>query len=386
MGGWPSIALALWFALQSPANAANDTTFFSGPEMGARLLANVVRIGATDINEHGFGLVVAVQSRQVYVVTARHVVLLRAPAGAPASPADPSNRAIEVRFCSGDAAGTARAAQVVDAFDAGGHDIALLRVPRPAGYEPLLRALSTEGDVQPSVETWLLGQEDRCGLAPRSGAVASVRDARDNLRVEFPGARGGESGGPAISGYGVLGLITDAEDLSFTLHSIASLEARLRSQNPEWWQLAPARNIPPTDPQAAQIDLSETLNLYLYAASNMQKLLLRPKVPQQLFFDFANDYNVAVNRFRLARERHDATLKTRWPDGVLEQWQVLRDELWHAHQTFWKLNEADSQTIFDQQKAPPAVQTRMRALEPELAHLQQRIPAFLTTLTQGVAP
>ena len=381
-----AMAAALWVALQSTANAANDTTFFTGPEMGARLLANVVRIGATDINEHGFGLVVAVQSRQVFVVTARHVVLPRAQAGAPAAPLDASNRKIEVSFCAGDAGGTARAAQIVDAFDAGGHDIALLRVPRPAGYEPLLRALSTEADVKPGVDAWLLGQEDRCGLAPRSGAVASVRDARDNLRIEFAGARGGESGGPAISGYGVLGLITDAEDLSFTLHSIASLEARLRPQNRDWWQLAAARNIPPTDPLAAQIDLSETLNLYLFAASNMQKLLLRPKVPKQLFFDFANDYNVAVNRFRLARERHDATLKTRWPDGVLEQWQVLRDELWHAHQTFWKLNDADSQTIFDQQKAPPAVQSSMQALEPELVHLQVRIPAFLNTLTKGVTP
>ena len=377
----------LLVAQATPVAATNDSTFFSGPEMGGRLLANVVRIGSLDINEHGFGLVVAAQSRHVFVVTARHVVVPRAQAGAAAPNIDASNRKIEVSFCAGDASGVpGRAAQIVDAFDAGGHDIALLRVPRPAGYEPLLRALALDADVKPGVDSWLLGQEDRCGLAPRSGAVASLRDARDNLRVEFPGARGGESGGPAISGYGVLGLITDAEDLSFTLHSIASLEARLRAQNRDWWQLAAARNIPPTDPLAAQIDLSETLNLYLFAASNLQKLLLRPKVPKQLYFDFANEYNVAVNRFRLARERHDATLKTRWPDGVLEQWQVLRDQLWHAHQTFWKLNDADSQTIFDQQKAPPAVQTSMQALEPELVQLQSSIPAFLQTLTKGVTP
>ncbi|MBC7726503.1 MAG: hypothetical protein H7242_02645, partial [Microbacteriaceae bacterium] len=225
-----------------------------------------------------------------------------------------------------------------------------------------------------------------CGPAPRGGPVARVRDAGAILGVEFPGARGGESGGPVVSGYGVLGLITDADDLSFTLHSIASLEAQLRSYHRDGWQLVAARNIPPTDPLAAQIDLSETLNLYLFAASNLQKLLLRPKVPKQLFFDFANDYNQAVNRFRLARERHDATLKTRWPDGVLAQWQRLRDDVWHAHQTFWQLNDVDSQAIFDQQKTPPAVQTRMQALEPELLQLQARIPAFLQTLTQGAMP
>ena len=383
-GCWRALSTTLLVVVPTAAAQANDTSFLSGPELGARLLSNVVRIASLDINEHGFGWVVSVQSRQVFVVTARHVVLPRAQAGAPAAPVDASNRKIEVSFCAGDAGGTARAAQIVDAFDAGGHDIALLRVPRPTGYEPLLRALSTEADVKPGVDSWLLGQEDRCGLAPRSGAVASVRDARNNLRVEFPGARGGESGGPVISGYGVLGLITDADDLSFTLHSITSLEARLRSQNRDGWQLVTARSIPPTDPLAAQIDLSETLNMYLFAARNLQKLLLRPKVPKQLFFDFANDYNLAVNRFRLARERHDATLKTRWPEGVLAQWQLLRDELWHAHQTFWKLNDADSQTIFDQQKAPPAVQTSMQALEPELVQLQARIPAFLETLTKGV--
>ena len=384
-GWWRAMSATLLVVVQTAAAQANDTTFLSGPELGARLLTNVVRIGSLDINEHGFGLVVSVQSRHVFVATARHVVVPRTQAGAPAPSIDASNRKIEVSFCAGDTTGVPnRAAQIVEAFDAGGHDIALLRVPRPAGYEPVLRALALGADVKPGVDTWLLGQEDRCGLAPRSGAVASVRDARDNLRVEFPGARGGESGGPVISGYGVLGLITDADDLSFTLHSIASLEARLRSQNRDGWQLVAARNIPPTDPLAAQIDLSETLNLYLFAARHLQKLLLRPKVPKQLFFDLANDYNVAVNRFRLSRERHDATLKTRWPDGVLEQWQVLRDQLWHVHQTFWKLNDADSQTIFDQQKAPPAVQTSMQALEPELMLLQARIPAFLQTLTKGV--
>ena len=382
-----ALSATLLVVAQTAAAQANDTTFLSGPDLGAQLLSNVVRIASLDINEHGFGLVVSVQSRHVLVATSRHVVLPRPQPGAPAPSIDPANRQIEVSFCAGDTSGVpSRVAQGVDAFDAGGHDVALLRVPRPAGYAPVLRALALEADVKPGVETWLLGQEDRCGLAPRSGAVASVRDARDNLRIEFPGVRGGESGGPAISGYGVLGLITDAEDLSFTLHSIASLEARVRAHNRDGWHLVVARNIPPTDPLAAQIDLSETLNLYLFAASNLQKLLLRPKVPKQLFFDFANDYNQAVNRFRLARERHDATLKTRWPDGVLAQWQRLRDDLWHAHQTFWQLNDADSQAIFDQQKTPPAVQTRMQALEPELLQLQARIPAFLQTLTQGAMP
>ena len=379
----------LWLTagLAAPACAAGDTTFSSGPELGERLLRNVVRIRSLDSNEHGFGLVVGMQTRHVLIATARHVVLPPATPGTPAATLDAANRKIEVSFCAGDDSGVpSRAAQIVEAFDAGGHDIVLLRVPRPAGYEPLLRALALDAQVKAGQQTWLLGQQQQCGVAPRSGAVAALRDMRENLRIEFPAALGGDSGGPAISGYGVLGLVTDAGDLTFTVHSIASLEARVRAQSPGWWQLEPARNIPLTDPRSAQIDLSETLNQYLFGVRNLQQLLLRPKVPKQLFFDFANDYNAAVNRFRDARERHDATLKTHWPEGVLEQWQMLRDQLWEVHQTFWKLNDTESQAIFDQQKASPAVQKSMQALEPELVQLQANIPAFLKTLSSGVSP
>jgi hypothetical protein len=385
MRAWVVALAAIGLAVQ--ACAAGDTTFYSGPELGARLLNNVVRIRSLDSNEHGFGLVVGAQARHVFIATARHVVLPRAPAGTGAPVPDPAQRQIEVSFCAGDDSGVAsRAAQIVDAFDAGGHDIALLRVPRPAGYTPQLRSVAVDAEVRPAQETWLLGQAQQCGVAARSGAIASLRDARENLRIEFPGALGGNSGGPALSGYGVLGLVTDAEDLTFTLFSIASLETRLRAQSAEWWQLLPAHNIPLTDPRSAQVDLSETLNQYLFGVRNLQQLLLQAKVPQARFVAFANEYNAAVNRFRDARERHDGTLKRHWPEGVLAQWQVLRDQLWQVHQPFWNMNAADSQAIFDRQSAPPAVQERMRALEPELVHLQAGIADFLKTLAQGVTP
>ncbi len=376
--------------LAAPACAAGDSTFSSGPELGQRLLRNVVRIRSLDSNEHGFGLVVGMQTRHVLIATARHVVLPLATSGTPGTPAatlDAANRKIEVSFCAGDESGVpSRAAQIVEPFDAGGHDIALLRVPRPAGYEPLLRVLALDAQVKAGQETWLLGQQQQCGVAPRSGAVAALRDVRENLRIEFPAALGGDSGGPAISGYGVLGLVTDAGDLTYTVHSIASLEARVRAQSPGWWQLEPARNIPLTDPRSAQIDLSETLNQYLFGVRNLQQLLLQTRVPKPRFVAFANDYNAAVTRFRDARERHDGSLQQHWPEGVLGQWRVLRDQLWQVHQTFWNMNAADSQAIFDQQQAPPAVQIRMRALEPELVQLQAGIADFLKTLAQGVTP
>ncbi len=368
------------------APAATDATgFLTGPELGQRLLTDVVRIRAVELREHGFGLVVGATARHVFVATARHVVAGRALA-------DPALRGaavgrIELSFCAGDDPGvTAREAELVDGFDAGGQDLALLRVLRPAGYTLVARAVADEAQIAVRQEAWLLGQDQQCGLAARSGAIASLRDARDNLRIEFAGVRGGASGGPVLSGYGIVGLVTDADDLSFTVYSLASLRARLRAQSADWWQLADARNIPPTDPRAAEIDLAETLDRYLFGVNNLQQLLLQPTIQQALFVEFSKDYNTAVNRFRDARNRYDGTLARDWPAPVLPMWLALRDQLWQVHQTFWQMNAGDAKLIFDQKKAPAAVQDRMRSLAPALLQLQAGTAEFLNALGQRSKP
>ena len=367
------------------AAAADLTSFLTGPELGERLLADVVRIRSIELREHGFGLVVGTTARHVFVATARHVVAAR-------EAADRAQRGaaagrIELSFCAaGSSAAAVREAELVDGFDAGAQDLALLRVLRPAGYELVTRATAAAARVAVRQEAWLLGQEQQCGVAARSGAIASVRDARDNLRIEFAGVRGGASGGPVISGYGIVGLVTDADDLSFTVHSIDSLMARLRAQSADWWQLADARNIPPTDPRAAEIDLAETLDRYLFSVNNLQQLLLQPAIPQPRFVEFSKDYNLAVNRFRDARDRYDGTLARDWPPPVLPMWSTLRDQLWQVHQAFWQMNAGDAQLVFDQKKAPVAVQDRMRSLAPALLQLQAGIAEFLNALGQRSKP
>ena len=277
-------------------------------------------------------------------------------------------------------------AERVPAFAGRDRDVALLRVPRPAGYAPELRLLADENALAKGHNTWLLGQAEQCGMAPRSGAIAALRDARGNLRIDFPGAQGGSSGGPVLSGYGVLGLITAADDLTFTAFSISALASLVKAQVPDAWQLEPARNIPPTDPRAAQIDLAETLNLYIFSANNLRGLLLQPVVPQKLFFDFSADYNRAVNRFGLARNRYDGALDRLWPPAVLPMWQSLRDQLWQAHQSFWQLNEGDSKAIFETHKVPPQVQAQMKALAPTLQTLKSNVDAFLIAIAQRNPP
>jgi hypothetical protein len=63
------------------AVAQEDTTFLTGERLAARLMHNLVTVAADDISEQGFGLVVAVTDGEAYVLTARHVVARRPPAG-----------------------------------------------------------------------------------------------------------------------------------------------------------------------------------------------------------------------------------------------------------------------------------------------------------------
>lgn len=383
---WRATALALLLCASAAPQAADDTTFLNGPELGAQLLRNVVRIHASDFGEHGFGLVVATQMRHVLIATARHVVLPRAGSEPPGF--DAANRRIEVRFCDGDDSGVvSRSAEIEAGFEAGGRDIALLRVLRPANYQPELRALAAPPSIELRQEAWLLGQDDRCGVAPRTGAVAALANEQGNLRVEFPGVRGGASGGPALSGYGVIGLVTNADDQTFTVHGMASLQARVRAYSGAAWALADARNIPPSDPRAAEVDLAETLNQYLFTVRNLQGVLLQPEIAKPLYFAVSRDYNMAVmKRYMPARERHDGALRRYWPEAVFTQWQALRDLLWRIHENVLALNEGDSKTIFDTGRAPAAVQARMRALEPDLRQLQTGIAEFLRALSQRSKP
>ena len=380
MSRWMAVALALAAALPACAADEGDTRFLSGPELGQLLQRNVVRVRSLDLNEQGFGLVVGTTARHVLIATARHVVL-------PALGTEVAGR-IEIAFCAGDDSGVAtRSAELEGGFDAAGQDVALLRVLRPVGYAPEPRALAPAACLAARQETWLLGQDQQCGVVPRSGAVAALANTQGQLRIEFPGVRGGASGGPAMSGYGVLGLVTSADDQTFTVQSVASLAARVRAFDADAWALADARNIPPGDPRAAQIDLAETLNKYLFAAYDLQGLLLQPKIDKQNYFNFAQTYSAVIrDRYAPASERHDGSLARYWPAAVLPQWQALRLRLWAVHEAFLALNNGDSKFIFENGRAPAAVQQRMQALAPDLALLRASIADFLRALAERTPP
>jgi len=370
-----ALACGALLVLPLAASAATPTTFDDGPALGARLLKNVVRVRAAGIGEHGFGLVVGVEARHVLVLTARHVI---------ADGKGPST-SISASFCLGDTGDAVeRAATLVHEFDAGERDIALLRVQRPPDYRLLMEAVAPAETLALRQEAWLLGQDDQCGVAPGTAAVLALPDAREQLAIEHPGARGGSSGGPVISAYGVLGIVTRADDIVMSVQAIGPIARRLQADG--WWQLLDAKNIPLTDPRSAEVDLAETLNGYLLAVRNLHGQLLQPFVPKERMHAFANDYSKAVGRFLTARDRHDGTLVRYWPQPVMTLWQSLRAQLWSVHEPFFQMNQGDLQRVYDRQSAPPDIRARLVAMEPSLVALQRDIAAFLEVLGRRSPP
>jgi len=360
-----AVALRCTLALALAAGGvhAQDTTFLDGAALAERLLHNVVRIHA---DEHGYGLVVGADAAFVYLVTARHVVGARTP--------------VAVHWCARIALAEA-AAEIVAGFDGANDDLALLRLPRPAAYEPLPRARAPAARVALRDAAWLLGRNDECSVIPRAGAIGMLRDERHNLRIDLPGVLGGSSGAPVATGRGIVGITTDSDNVSITALSIERIEQRVREHGGARWSLVDARNVPPTDPQAAEQDLAEMLNQYLFKLRDVHGLLQQRVVARQTFEQAVAQYNTAIERYRDARDKYDGTLRRHWHDDVAPAWSTLRDSLWAVHLNFWRVN-VHAREIFETERTPTVVREQMKVLEPELAALEGAIAQFLRTLGQ----
>lgn len=370
-------ALSLWLGLAlSGLAGAQDTTFLTGEELAAKLSHNLVRIDSHDINEHGYGLVVGGDTKMLWVLTARHVVVKTAMQGSeiPEKP----GRDIRLRFC--DAPATAwLSSEPWPDWNADGEDLALLSVARPSGYQPVLRALAKSTVVGESI--WLLGSDDECSLAPAQGQVRVPEDAAHNLRIDFPGVHGGSSGAPVLSGAGIVGLMKAAEDQTTTVHTVSDLQRRVQALPGPHWELEEARNIAPTDPLVASVDIAETLNQYLLVVNNVHMLLQFNQVARPTLDDYMKRYNTALNRFLRVREAHDGSLNTYWPPNVLPAWQVLRTSLWEVHRNFWRINPL-LETIYKNQQTTAEVRKQMVALTPELDRLELDMAQFLRLLAK----
>jgi hypothetical protein len=341
----------------------------------------VVQINARDLGEHGFGLIVGVDASRAYIVTARHVVARRPPAGLEGI--EQVSREIDVGLCDPAVAAAARqSAEIVASFDGASADLALLRIARPAGFTLDVRALAPAETTAVGDAAWLLGREGECGLVPASGVIGGLADAARNLRIDLHGVLGGSSGAPVTTGFGIVGLAKRSDNESVSAHDIGDVLARARALAATPVLLEPARNVPPTDPQAAVVDLTETLNAYLFGARDLQTLLKQELVPNATFAELVTRYSRGVQRFQAARDKYDGTLRSNWPDDVLPAWQALRDRLWKIHMVFFGLNDTATATIQHTQHSPPWVRSQMAALEPDLIALQTGMARFTDDLAR----
>lgn len=359
-----------------------DTSFLSGEALATALRQNLVWLEADDIGEHGYGVVVGGTTETLWVVTARHVVVKSAMLGLTAP--DQISSQIRVRFCANESAASAlqrTPATTVTGWNAGGHDIALLSVPRPRNFVLLARALAPFAVVGEPV--WLLGSDDNCALVPAQGNVRATADAAHNLRVDFPSStvQGGSSGAPVLSGYGILGLMKSVDSPTSTVHAMADLQRRVQALPGARWELVDARNIPPGDPRAAQVDLAETLNAYLLAVRDVQVLFQQSQVPRPSIDANVKSYNVALTRFMRVREAYDGSLSASWPPAVLPAWRSLREKIWAVHLNFWRIDPLMA-GIYKSQKTGAAVQAQMIALEPDLVQMEKDIAQFLRQLVK----
>jgi hypothetical protein len=234
--------------------------------------------------------------------------------------------------------------------------------------------LASQLDIGETV--WLLGSNDECAPVAETGQLRALADAQGNVRIDFRSVQGGSSGAPVATARGVIGLMKNAEDLTATAHGTTDLQRRVE---PLRWRLEDARNLPPSDPQAARIDIAETLNSYLLAVNNVQSLLTGTQVARPTVETYTKQYNEAINRFIGMREKHDGSLVVLWPAAVWPAWQALRDRLWNVHLTFWRINPRMPE-IFKAQQTTPEVRQQMLDLQPALGELEREMAQFLRLL------
>lgn len=370
--------LCTWLvALPLHTIAADDFTFDDGPTLGQRLLQNVVRIESRDLSEHGFGLVVGVDQRYVYVATARHVVSKRPPAGLQGT--ERISNDIQLGFCALPGTTALQSADMLNSFEGVNDDLALLRTVLPAGYTLQAKALATERNTVGD-PAWQMGRENECGLAPTQGVIAALPDEQHNLRIDLHGVLGGTSGAPVVSGYGIVGITKRSNNETIRVHTIDDIQARVMAMADVPFILKSSRNTPPGDPQAAVIDLTETLNGYLYGVRDIHALLSQSVVPKQNFAQLVERYSKSVTRFQAASDKYDGTLKWEWSDDVLPQWSTLRAEIRKIHLIFFGLNGDAATTINRTERSPPEVQKKMAVLEPQLVALEADIARFTDNL------
>jgi hypothetical protein len=201
--------LLLLFILTAARLPAQST---KGPDNARDLRKNVVKIRAErgdSPEENGYGFIVGERERDLYIVTANHVVRSDVPGA--------SNGNVEVMFFSDQ--GKWHSAELLERV-LSNKDVAVIRVKRPEGLMWKANSLAVEKGPLSGRQVWFIGRpgvDDEWYVTFTPGIVSKGPNTNYELTVETNIVRPGMSGAPVLTETGIAGMIIRDKDAAIAI-------------------------------------------------------------------------------------------------------------------------------------------------------------------------
>ncbi|HEY6138232.1 MAG TPA: serine protease [Thermoanaerobaculia bacterium] len=207
----------------------------SGYEVADGLKSNVVKIQAVagDHTENGFGFIVGERGGSLYIATANHVV----------HPEDAGVEPVKVQVEFFDRQGAMIDATLLGTHDIA-HDLAVLTVTPPSGFQWKKHCLGGAEQRKRSTEVWNIGKSRQWLVPVSPGRVASEEIIDGQMDLETMQILPGSSGGPLVASSGIVGIVLrDAADNATAL-DITYVKSYFKKWNHPW-DLEPTGAAPP---------------------------------------------------------------------------------------------------------------------------------------------
>jgi len=216
----------------------------TGYDVADDLKSNVVRIEAkfAEHTENGFGFIVGERGGNLYIATANHVVYQD-----DVPDAEPPE--VKVEFY--DRQGTMYVADRIRTHDVP-HDLAVLTVHPPPGFQWTKRSLGKSEHRKRSTEVWFIGKSRNWLVPVTPGRIASEEIIDGLMDLESLQIQPGSSGGPLLASSGIVGIVLrDAEDNATAL-DITYVKSYFKRWNHPWDLVDTAEVVPASGGQGRE--------------------------------------------------------------------------------------------------------------------------------------
>jgi hypothetical protein len=375
-----AVAWALVAGVAAPPLSAQDiaehATFMTGRELAEHVLDAVVsirQVGASGSQVSGMGIVIGGDERRLFVLTAHHVLPLDGERLAVRS-----GRDLAVRLCS-DQSQTADFRELL--FADSNRDIAIFSIRRPRDTTPPVALLASR--VARSGDLALAsGRQGECSVSGLEGAVFRPEDERGYLVIDLPSGVPGTSGAPMVTDSGIVGIAFRQNGQQVRVQAIRWIRD-LVDPSISWW-LEPANNFPPTSVDAAQVQLTQVVNRYLFALKDVRDALLKETYRRPELVDRIDTYNLAIKAFNDVRDKYDGTL-ARLSSQLLGAFSAVRTTVDDIHPKFLEINVHMDRLRRPENVVPEEIRTQMAELAPQVTDLDAAARQFVDQFKAAAA-